>query len=84
MAHVGATCMANVTIAVPEELKREMKKRKKTNWSLIARKAFEEAIRREEMTKAAEAIDNLRTSSKTPGWSGAKEIRKWREASKSS
>jgi hypothetical protein len=76
--------MANVTITVPEELKREMKKRKRTNWSMVARKAFEEAIRQEEMTKAAEEIDRLRTSSRTPGWSGAKEIRKWRDASKSS
>jgi hypothetical protein len=76
--------MANVTITVPEELKREMKKRKRTNWSLVARKAFEEAIRQEEMAKAADAIDRLRTSSKTPGWNGAKEIRKWRDASRSS
>jgi hypothetical protein len=76
--------MANVTISVPEELKREMKKRKSTNWSSVARKAFEEAIRQEEMTTAADAIDRLRTCSKTPGWSGAKEIRKWRDASKSS
>jgi hypothetical protein len=76
--------MANVTITVPEELKREMKKRKRTNWSWVARKAFEEAIRQEEMTIAAEGIDRLRTSSKTRGWSGAKEIRKWRDASKSS
>jgi hypothetical protein len=76
--------MPNVTITVPEELKRQMKKRKKTNWSLVARKAFEEAIRQEEMATAAEAIDRLRTSSKVTGWSGAKEIRKWRDASKSS
>jgi hypothetical protein len=76
--------MANVTITVPEELKREMKKRKKTNWSWVARKAFEEAIRQEEMTMAAEGIDRLRTSSRTPGWNGAKEIRRWRDASKSS
>lgn len=76
--------MANVTITVSEELRREMKKRIKTNWSEVARKAFEEAIRQEEITTAAEAIDKLRTSSKTPGWSGAKEIRKWRDASKSS
>jgi hypothetical protein len=76
--------MANVTITVPEELKREMKKRKKTNWSLVARKAFEQTLREEEMTIAAEGIDRLRTSSKTLGWSGAKEIRKWRDATKSS
>jgi len=76
--------MANVTITVPEDLKREMRKRKRINWSLVARKAFEEAIRQEEMTKAAERIDELRAAGKTPGWSGAKEIRKWRDASKSS
>jgi hypothetical protein len=76
--------MANVTITIPEELKREMKKRKSTNWSSVARRAFEEAIRQEEMSMAAEGIDRLRTSAKTPGWSGAKEIRKWRDASKSS
>jgi hypothetical protein len=76
--------MANVTITVPEELKREMKKQKRTNWSSVARKAFEEAIRQAEMAAAAEGIDKLRTSSRTPGWSGAKEIRKWRDASKSS
>jgi hypothetical protein len=76
--------MANVTITVPEELKREMKKRKRTNWSMVARKAFEEAIRQEEMTRAAEEIDRLRATSKTPGWSGAKEVRRWRDASKSS
>jgi hypothetical protein len=75
--------MANVTITVPEALKREMKKRKRTNWSTVARKAFEQAIRQEEMTKAAEEIDRFRASSKTPGWSGAKEVRRWRDASKS-
>jgi hypothetical protein len=76
--------MPNVTITVPKELKREMEKRKKTNWSLVARTAFEEAIHREEMNAAAEAIDKLRTSTPSKGWSGAKEIRKWRDASKSS
>lgn len=72
-ASVLGTFMANVTITVPEELKREMK-RKKTNWSLVARKAFEEALRQEEMAEAVEGIDRLRTSRKTPGWSGAREI----------
>ncbi len=76
--------MANVTITISEELKREMKKRKKTNWSLVARKAFEERLREEEMAMAAVGIDRLRASTKTPGWSGAKEIRKWRDAAKSS
>ena len=83
VAHVLVMCTANVTITIPEELKREMKKRKMTNWSLIARRAFEETIRQEEID-TAETIDTLRASSKTTGWSGVKEIRKSRDASKSS
>lgn len=74
--------MANVTVSVPEELKREMKRLKHVNWSEVARKAFEDRVRREEMRKAAEGMDRLRQSSQTPEWSGAKEIRKWRDASK--
>jgi len=70
--------MATITVSVPEELKREMKRLKHVNWSEVARKAFEERVRREEMRKTAEGMDRLRQSSQTPGWSGAKEIRKWR------
>jgi hypothetical protein len=84
MTRVMVTCMANVTITMPEELKREMKKRKSTNWSSVARGEFEEAIRQEEMGMAAEGINRLRSSAQTSGWIGAKEIRKWRDASKSS
>jgi len=76
--------MANMTITVPEDLKRAMKRLKGINWSSVARKAFEEAVVRQEMSKAAEGIDRLRVSSQTPGWSGAKEIRKWRNASRKS
>jgi DNA polymerase/3'-5' exonuclease PolX len=31
------------------------------------------------MREASESTDRLRESSKTPGWSGAAEIRKWRD-----
>jgi hypothetical protein len=61
-----------------------MKKRKRLTPSLASGQVFEEGKPQKEMATAAEAIDRLRTSSKTPGWSGAKEIRKWRDASKSS
>jgi len=61
-----------------------MKKRKRLTPSLASGQVFEEAKRQKEMAAAAEGIDKLRTSSKTPGWSGAKQIRKWRDASKSS
>ena len=37
----------------------------------------------EEMRKAAQGIDRLRSSDRTRGWSGAKEIRRWRDATKS-
>ena len=71
--------MANVTVAVPEELKKKMEHVPDVNWSEVARQAFEETIRRQHMRHAAESTDRLRESSKTPGWSGAAEIRKWRD-----
>jgi len=36
-------------------------------------------IRRRQMREASESTDRLRESSKTPGWSGVAEIRKWRD-----
>jgi Arc/MetJ-type ribon-helix-helix transcriptional regulator len=72
--------MANVTVSVPEELKKKMERAPSVNWSEVARKAFEEAVRRRQMQEAAEEIDKLREASKTPGWNGAQEIRKWRDA----
>ena len=52
-------CMSNVTIRVPEELKGRMKRCKSVNWSEVARKAFEDAARKQEMQCAAESIKNL-------------------------
>jgi len=72
-------CVSNVTVRVPEELKGRMKRCKSVNWSDVARKAFEDAARREEMHCAVEAIKNLRLESKVE-WDGAKEVRKWRDA----
>lgn len=74
--------MGTITITVPDELKRGMRKLRHINWSSVARRAFDEAIREEEKLKAAHEIDRLRSTSKTPGWSGAKEIRRWRDAIK--
>ena len=76
--------MANVTVAVPEELKKKMEHVPDVNWSEVARQAFEDTIRRKQMREASEAIDRLRESSKTPGWSGAREIRKWRDSRRKS
>lgn len=66
---------------VPEELKGRMKRCKSVNWSEVARKAFEDAARKQEMQYAAEAIKALREENKAE-WNGAKEIRKWRDAAK--
>lgn len=74
--------MENVTISVPEDIKRRMKHLKNVNWSEVAREAFEEKILKEEMLRAAEDIDRLRQSSQTPNWSGAEEVRRWRDKSK--
>ncbi len=57
--------MANVTVAVPEELKKKMEHVPDVNWSEVARQAFEETIRRKQMLEASESIDRLRESSKT-------------------
>ena len=73
--------MSNITVRVPEELKGRMKRCKSVNWSDVARKAFEDAARREEVQSAAEVIKSLRLESKGE-WDGAKEIRKWRDAAK--
>ena len=73
--------MVNVTISVSEELKRQMERFKHINWSEVARRAFEEATRREEMLKAAEVIKRLRMESQAE-WNGAEEIRKWRNAAR--
>jgi len=73
--------MSNITIRIPEELKARMKHCKGVNWSEVARRAFEDVTRREEMQCAAESIKKLRAESKTE-WDGAKEIRKWRDAAR--
>ena len=71
--------MSNITVRIPEDLKSRMQQCKGINWSEVARKAFEEVARKEEILCAAAAIDKLRMESKVE-WNGAKEIRKWRDA----
>jgi hypothetical protein len=73
-----------MTVTVPDELRSRMKKLKQINWSDVARKALEEKVNREEVASAVEGINRLRSSAPTPGWSGAREIRKWRDATSSS
>lgn len=74
--------LGTITITVSDELKRGMKKLKHINWSSVARRAFEDTIHREDKREAAREIDRLRLSSKAYRWSGAREIRKWRDTAK--
>ena len=74
-------CLSDITISVPEKLKGRMERCKNINWSEVARKAFEDAARKEEMQCAAEQIKKLRAESQAE-WDGSKEIRKWRDAAK--
>lgn len=78
---MGMVAMGTITITLPDELKRSMSKLSRINWGSVARRAFEEAIHGEEKREAAREIDRIRSASKTPGWSGTKQIRKWRDRS---
>jgi predicted transcriptional regulator len=71
--------VANVTVSVPEELKKRMEHMKAVNWSDVARQAFEETVKREKMARASENIDRLRSEAGRGKWSGVLEIRKWRD-----
>ncbi len=66
-----------MTVTVPKELKEKMKRIKGVNWSEVARRAFEEEIKKLERVEAAKRIDELRT--RAEGWSGVEEVRRWRD-----
>jgi len=72
----------NITVSIPFELKKKMdaiKKKKNVNWSEVARRAFEEEIKRLERLIAVEEMDRLSAESKVK-WDGVKEVRKWRNS----
>ena len=82
--------MGLISFRIDDKLKKKMEELKHINWSEVVRKAIAQRIQLEEslkstrkidlkaMRKAAEEILALRD--KTSGrWSGAEEIRKWRE-----
>jgi len=70
--------MTMISVRVDEELRRRMREHPSVNWSDYIRESIEERIRDEEMRAAAEAMDRL--AEKTSGdWSGADEVRRWRD-----
>jgi AbrB family looped-hinge helix DNA binding protein len=58
-----------------DSIEKVLKKRNRIH----LRTARVNVVRKREMIKAAESIDRLRESSTTSGWTGAREIRKWRD-----
>lgn len=66
-----------MTIMIPEELRKRMK-RIRINWSEVVRRAFEEEVKRFERLEAVKIMDGLRT--KVVGWSGVDEVRGWRDS----
>ena len=82
--------MAVITVRVDDELKAKMEKYTHVNWSEVVRRALAERVRVEEELTAKRSLnmdlllgavsDQDRLRAKTTGrWSGAEEIRKWRE-----
>lgn len=72
------TKMTMISVRVDEELRRRMRGYPSVNWSDFIRESIEEKIREEEMRAAAETMDRL--AEKTTGdWSGAQEVRRWRD-----
>ncbi|KYH39483.1 MAG: hypothetical protein AYL32_016010 [Candidatus Bathyarchaeota archaeon B26-2] len=70
--------MATITVRVPEELRRKMKKFRHINWSEVIRRAIAEELKRERMREASQTIDRLRAKSKVK-WDSVAVIRRWRE-----
>jgi len=82
--------MTVVTVRVDSELKKRMDRLRHVNWSEVVRRAIKERIALEETLTSSRIIDVKRLEeairdqdrlrSKTTGkWSGAEEIRKWRD-----
>lgn len=46
--------MANITVSIPEDLRKKMRKLDEVNWSAVSRKAIEEKIWKEEMLRKLE------------------------------
>jgi len=88
--------MAQLTIRMPEPLRRQMKRFREVNWSEVTRKAIEarillEMTRRQkdrhvmvEAAKMQDEIARILASRYTGPWSGVEVIRYWRRGRYSS
>lgn len=85
--------MSIVCFRIDEELRKKMRRLKHVNWSEVVRQAIAERIaleeslgslrrvNREALADAVKGIEALRMKT-SGGWSGAEEVRKWRELRK--
>jgi len=72
-------CMcALISVRIDEELRQRMRDTP-INWSEYIREAIGVKIREEEMRRASDEMDEIAEGT-TGEWSGAAEIRKWRDA----
>lgn len=82
--------MAIVTVRLDEQLKKKMEMFRDVNWSEVVRRAILDRISQEEVLHAHRRVnfellrsairDQDRLRKKTSGsWSGAEEVRHWRE-----
>ena len=88
--HIHDSIMAQLTIRLPDRLKKQMGRLKETNWSEVVRKAIETRIlvemsrRRRDARMALEAarkqdeIAEVLASRYDGPWSSVKVIRHWR------
>lgn len=67
-----------ISVRVDEDLKEKMGKYPDINWSEYIRKNIERRLKQEDMKKASEIMEELARKT-DPNWSGAKEIRRWRQ-----
>lgn len=89
--HIHDSLMAQLTIRLPDRLKRQMGRLKEINWSEVVRKAIEARIvlemsrRRRDTHMALEAARNqdgiakILASRYNGPWSGVEVIRYWRQ-----
>lgn len=73
--------MANISVRVDEELKKEMEQMKHVNWSEVIRKAIQEYVTQKEQKNLAKAVlltERIRKIA-PEGYDSTRTIREWRE-----
>lgn len=76
--------MANISVRVDEELKKEMEQMRHVNWSEVIRKAIQEYVSQKEQNNLAKAVlltERIRKVA-PEGYNSTRTIREWREKRK--